>query len=812
MKLLRLPLLYTLVVSIVLTPVAAQQRRRSPEKTPAKPAAAPTPVPTPTPTFENLLAADDFKVYVEVRNVGQLIKSSATTDILEPILKLGGPPKDFVEFIEWLKSHAEQLTTSRMLLAAWANRPDSPQFVAAIEFSSPEEAAKFEKPLNSVLPTMFPPVPQSSPEAEKKTEPPQPAADQKAAVDQKPAAEQKPVADQKPVDQKPTDQKPAATLPGYSLQRAGSLLLVSQTALDLKKLRRAGSKPLAEDPNFRVAYNRFASEPLFLFVDFKAIQKERDEREKRWEEERKKAADASKERKEKEAAEEEEEEDPESMESKTTVTGTFEPRPTLTAVTQPPAENDEPKEPSQAQLTSAALSAVSSSLFSTIPEMPDALGVGFSPDSDSFDFRALMIDAAGKSSDPIPFFSWIKFGSPIAPRSSTVIPADSELVLTMSLDLQQLYARMSAPSPLLLTGDTDGAAISVEPSSGITSLEKVLKIKIKDDLLPLLGSEVAVSLPLATFNPLAAPSAAPTPQPKEGEKEESSANPHKPFVVISLRDKEAMRKLLPKLIEAYVGQAAASMGQTEKREDTELVSYVNMFAYAFIGDFLVLSTDVATTRHVVDSYLKGATLAGDVQFRNSTRWQPHAVQGQVYVSSAFVESYKAWANNPNARITDEARAFLTHLTTTPQAITYSLTNDGLGTLHELHLPKNAVLLAVTAAAASGNPPPTAINERATISTLWTIANAEREYKEKNNTGYASLEELVAAEVLSKEALENVNYKLDFMITADGYTVSAVPVEYGKTGKLSFFLNQTGVVRGADHAGGPAGESDPPAAY
>ena len=38
---------------------------------------------------------------------------------------------------------------------------------------------------------------------------------------------------------------------------SGSLLIVSDKPLQLKKLRPAGAKLLSEDQNFRVAYNRF---------------------------------------------------------------------------------------------------------------------------------------------------------------------------------------------------------------------------------------------------------------------------------------------------------------------------------------------------------------------------------------------------------------------------------------------------------------------------------------------------------------------------------------------------------------------------
>lgn len=789
MKFLQLPLLCTLIVSIVLTPVAAQQKRRGPEKTPAKSPAAPAPAP---PTFENLVAADSFQVYIEVRNVGQLIKSNAVNDVLDPVLKLGGPPKDFVDFVEWLKSHADQLTTSRMLIAASPNAKDAPPFVAAIEFSSAEEAARFEKPLDGLLPTMFPPRPQSSP----------------GAAGEIRVAQAQPPQQSGPTPQPTPEQKPAPPVPGYSLQRAGSLLVISSAPVQLKKLRPKGSKPLSEDPNFRVAYNRFASDPVFVFIDFKAIEKEQEEQRKHWEEEREKAAQAAKERKE----QQEEENAESSAESQTS----FELNekslgPGVVAVA-PPKVETETKEASQTELASAALSAVSSSLFAySTPQMPDAIGVGFSPDTDSFDLRALMIDAAGKPSDPIPFFSMVKFGSPIAPQAASVIPADSELVVTMSIDFQQLYTRISTASPSLLFGTPAGQNIQIEPTIPSARLEKLLNIKIKDDLLPLLGSEVAVSLPLTELNMFGPPPSTPKALPNDEAKEASTAPSSSTFIVISLRDKEGMRKLFPKLVEGFAGKAATALAQTEKREDTELVSYAGMFAYAFVGDFLVLAQDAAATRHVVDSYLKGATLAGDPQFRNYTRWQPHELQGQAYVSSAFMESYKTWVNSPEARIRDEARAFFAHLAATPQPVTYSLSNDGLGTLHELHIPKSVLLVAIAGTAAQGNPPQTVTSERVAMSALWNISHTEQTYNEKNSR-YGSLDELIAESMLGKDVLRNSDYKFEFTMTADGFTVTAVPTEYGKTGKLSFYLDQTGVVRGADHAGAPASVSDPPVFY
>jgi len=130
-----------------------------------------------------------------------------------------------------------------------------------------------------------------------------------------------------------------------------------------------------------------------------------------------------------------------------------------------------------------------------------------------------------------------------------------------------------------------------------------------------------------------------------------------------------------------------------------------MFAYAFVGNFLVLSGDPATTRYVVDCYLKHETLSSEMHFKNYTRWQPRQVQGQVYISPSLMESYKKWSQQPTAPIDEQTRAFLTRFSIVPQPVTYSLSNEGFGPLHELHLPKNLVLLLVAAASGAMNAPP-----------------------------------------------------------------------------------------------------------
>src|SRR5687767_6577829 len=145
--------LLVLIISLAAS-AAAQQKRQTPAKTQPHPAA--TPAPTPPPTFDTLLAADSYRVYGEVRSVGQLIRSTSVNEILEPIMKLAAPPKEFRTLVKWLNTHADDVISSRMLLATWPSNREFPDAVIAIEFASPEEAAKFQQKLNPMLKILLP--------------------------------------------------------------------------------------------------------------------------------------------------------------------------------------------------------------------------------------------------------------------------------------------------------------------------------------------------------------------------------------------------------------------------------------------------------------------------------------------------------------------------------------------------------------------------------------------------------------------------------------------------------------------------------
>ncbi len=759
------PTAATLLLLITLTATTTAQQKRQTTPKPQPRAAAQTPAPT----FDTLVPADSYILYGEVRGAGQLIRSSALNDLLEPVLKLSGPPKEFRTIVRWLNAHAEEVMTSRLLVATWPsnNVKDLPETLIAIEFASAEEATKFSATLNEFLPKVLPAAA------------PEPSAESSA----RPEGAENP-------------KGPPA--PKFHLKRFGSLVVLSPKPWTMKQLKPAGSKLLAEDTNFRAAHNRFSSEPVFVYVDTKTIKREDEEREKKWEQQRieaQKQAEA-----EAKAQKEEKDEDKEEETADFTLTET------VVGVGGVPAEGK--NEPTAPDPFSTALSGLGSLFFrGGETEWPDGLAFALSFEGESFDLRALLLNQAGEKADAIPFMPLLVTGPAYTPEAPNIFPADTQLMATMSLDLPQIYAQMAKPRPkdeLALNIVTNVNVKEVEFESPFAEIEKQLKINIKNDLLPLLGPEIAISLPLNNMMFIGLPGlVASAPEAKE---QPASG----PVLAVAVKDKEAMRALMPKLIEAFGMKGTSSLAHTERREDTEFVSFANMFAYAFVGNFLVISGNAANTRAVVDSYLKHETLSADGHFRNSTRWQPKPQQGQLYISPALMEGYKVWAEQPSTRVTDQTRAFLVRASVMAQPITYSLSNEGLGPLHELHIPKNLVLMAVAGISGESNPPKNLQNEQRAISVMYTIFSAQMGYKTAKGSGsFGTLEQLIEADMMPKDMIDNSGYRFELTVTGDKFEVTAVPLEYGKSGNLSLFIDNTGVLRGGDRNGAAATASDPP---
>lgn len=98
-------------------------------------------------------------------------------------------------------------------------------------------------------------------------------------------------------------------------------------------------------------------------------------------------------------------------------------------------------------------------------------------------------------------------------------------------------------------------------------------------------------------------------------------------------------------------------------------------------------------------------------------------------------------------------------------------------------------------------------EQLVVAQLRAVKQAEMTYFAETGK-FATIDELVASGALNHTP-EVLNYTIEIETADGGYTVLAVPDEYGPDGRRSFYLDQSGIIRGADHDGGAPKPTDPP---
>jgi hypothetical protein len=110
----------------------------------------------------------------------------------------------------------------------------------------------------------------------------------------------------------------------------------------------------------------------------------------------------------------------------------------------------------------------------------------------------------------------------------------------------------------------------------------------------------------------------------------------------------------------------------------------------------------------------------------------------------------------------------------------------------------------------------AANEAEVIASLRAIHSAQAAFKAKPNAEFATLEQLIKLRLLPPEraALSQHGYNFEITISASrrdspsSYSITALPDPYGLNGRRSFYIDHSGVLRGADKEGGTADLKDP----
>lgn len=836
------------VVSLLLSPLASAQRPAR------KPPAAPTPRTStaaatsasavneraPAATFDTLLSADAYGVYAEMRMVGRHAASQEIAALVAPLTLGGsGPPDELINLYEFIKAHAEPLTTARLMFAAMPVRAGLPEALVAVEMPSVEEARKFLPELKGFIAASVAPRPTVTDAALVNDGSASPGATSNTNTRRgRRRAQARANMENARVDAA----KPPA-VPPVQVKRSGSIIAMSNQAFTFKNLRGGRDQALlVDEPGFQAARTRFSTDTLFVYFNTvrmfgstklrnEALEKEyRRQEELAREEERKRGDEANAPTMQIErniGSSEVVVSSPGNVNGNTNNSNVASVRvgnmnsananiamspedeiivtpPPTPDGTPPPKSEKELEEERQREQSRKFAQTMGSLVFNEGPAggssaWPESIGVGVSLEADSLVVRGLFVSLTDEPLRPIPFLPVVLSGPAIASEAPSVLPADTDIFITASLDLPQMYDYLASMIKIL-----DLAAAGEEGKGGfaeqLTTFEKTNNFRIKEELLAALGNEIAIGLP-AQFLGMRSARRRNTdgvPPPLSG-----------PIAVVALNDKKALQELLPRVLAAVGFAGATEQSILEKQGDVEVLNF-SSGTVAFIDRFLVSAPDAATMRRIIEAYNNGETLANSERFRDSTHWQSKQAVGQIYVANAMLKNMFEDVTKAVDDIDDEAiRAFLIGLNPDPGALTHSATRESNGLLHEIHLPKNLLSMLAASDLISQKLSTLRSNESMAQWKLRMIHNAESEYKE-NAGRYGTLAELKAAGHLSAEheTLEMDGYDFKVSVSGDKFEATATPKAYPKLGRRSFYLDPAGELRGGDTGGKPASATDP----
>jgi type IV pilus assembly protein PilA len=111
----------------------------------------------------------------------------------------------------------------------------------------------------------------------------------------------------------------------------------------------------------------------------------------------------------------------------------------------------------------------------------------------------------------------------------------------------------------------------------------------------------------------------------------------------------------------------------------------------------------------------------------------------------------------------------------------------------------------------------AANEGSALASLRTLHSAEATYQATKGAGkYGTLSELAAENLIDSKLATGTKNGYNFTVEVTttetdypGFSVVGVPMTYRNSGLRSFYIDETGVIRGGDNSGGPSTKMDPP---
>ncbi len=326
-------------------------------------------------------------------------------------------------------------------------------------------------------------------------------------------------------------------------------------------------------------------------------------------------------------------------------------------------------------------------LAASLGSRPYAIAMGGSLQGDAMTVRALMLFSSKQGADSLfgmlgAFTSATQTGQSVAANFAA---PDTDIFVDLTLDWDKLYDSIQSVFGMIASAQSNGGyqANGAQSADLLAMAEASLGFSIKNDLLPTLGNEVAISL--SGFDSFMRPI-----------KAVATQKPRAPrfMLMVALKDPAGFEKLIARLVSQAGSQTLARLTYRNAA-----ISYSKNFAYAITNKFFMIGGSVADIRRAMDAHALGTSLASTADYRAAVG-PPRQTMMQAYVSSnlsnKIYESVLAEAAKSNAALKEFApKAAQMH---SPIGLAMSPDSDGL--MMELRVPTSLTFMALAYLATS----------------------------------------------------------------------------------------------------------------
>jgi hypothetical protein len=267
---------------------------------------------------------------------------------------------------------------------------------------------------------------------------------------------------------------------------------------------------------------------------------------------------------------------------------------------------------------------------------------------------------------------------------------DTDVFIDFRLDWEKLLQSIETMFATLAGAQPNNGASPAEMpfADPMAKLEQSLGFSIRNDLLPTLGNEVAISL--SSFDTFFAPQRL---APRVQKATAARFMPPRFMLMVALKDATKFEQLIARL---FTKSGAQPMARAAYHGAT--ISSNKSIAYAVTKDFFILGGSAADLRRALDAYFLGNSLAASTEFRAAMGGARETTM-QLYLSSAVATKLFETLQTETAK----ANGSVKELAQPPARVAglgMSVLPDADGVLMELRAPANLAFAAMAALATS----------------------------------------------------------------------------------------------------------------